>query len=150
MNEEVVSYQMKLTPLFNEQDEIVLLYLKDNIDNLLRDKNRNLFNVFPTISIESYKFLKENTLISQIRDAYNKMIENNESVISTESESMEKYIDAFKELEYITEDITNKGVLSINRNESSFIWIINQPEWIVHLSNHQYKIMVNFTFTEEK
>lgn len=147
---DVVSYQMELTPLLNQKGDIVLLYLKDDINYLLRDKNQNFFNVFPKISIEYYKFLKENQLIDQIRDTYQMMKETDDVDMLRESESMEKYIDSFMKLEYVTEDITNEGVLSINHNESSFIWIITQPEWIAHLSNNQYKIMVNLTFREDK
>ena len=146
----VVSYQMELTPLFSKQGEIVLLYLKDSIDEFLDWYKEGDFTVFPKISIEYYQFLKENQVIHRIRDVYHKMIEDNVDSILKEQGSMTRYVDSFMNLEYIADDITEEGILHINRNEFSFVWLITQSEWINQLANNQYKIMVNLTFKEEK
>lgn len=145
-----VRYEIQLTPLFNEQGELVLLYLEDKFDELWMYQDNSKEQLSYEIQIEYVSFFNEDERIKQLRQVYQLMKEKDgldEDSLEESSELIEwnipQYVDSFLNLETVIEDITDKGTLRINNDSTSFLWLITQPEWLERLAKNQYRVMVN-------
>lgn len=160
-------YQTQLTPLFNEQGEVVLLYLKDDIknyQNALR-KGEEIIDPFYEFRIKYHHFPEEDELIRRIKDEYERMEKRNGVILednkghevylsgleyykwATEEEkmSLEQYIDSFL---YRMTEITKAGTLWVSDTHDSLVWFIDSSKWIKRLAINQYRVEVSVTSIE--
>ena len=162
-------YQTKLKPLFNERGEVVLLYLKDDIEyyqNSLRE-GEEIIDPFYEFRITCRHFPEEDELICRIKNEYESMDKLNNVILeddkghevclsgleyykwatNEEKISIKQYLDSC--LNHITEDITNLGILWMSDNHDSLVWFIDSPKWIKVLANNQYCVEVDVTFIQK-
>lgn len=160
-------YQTQLIPLFNEQGEVVLLYLQDDIknyQNALR-KGKEIIDPFYEFRIKYHHFPEADELIRRIKDEYESMEKRNGVILednkghevylsgleyykwATEEEkmSLEQYIDSFL---YRMTEITKAGTLWMNDTHDSLVWFIDSPKWIKRLAMNQYRVEVSVTSIE--
>ena len=146
-------YEMSLTPLFNKQGEVVLLYLKDKFDELWMCQHPLKEPWLYEVKIETLSFLKEDERITRLRQVYQSMKEQ-EDGLGESSERIEweipQYVDSFLNMETVIEDITDQGTLCINDDSTSFLWWTTDSEWLNRLARNQNRVMVNIMTKGDK